>query len=73
MKREMSSVVSQVPGFGRGESQKRFPIPSAPGVSVFDDITAARASGSESCPMFYACRCVFFLCIVARRNKGLNI
>lgn len=56
MKREMSSVVSQVAGFGRGKSQKQFPIPSAPGVSVFDDITAARVSESESCPMFV---CVF--------------
>lgn len=69
MKREMSSVVSQVPGFGRGKSQKQCPIPSAPGVSVFDDITAARASESESCAMFVCVGVCFFCVLLPGRIK----
>lgn len=34
-----------------GEPERPFPIPSAPGISVFDDITWARASGGANCPV----------------------
>ncbi len=61
MKREMSSVVSQVPGFG-GEPERPFPIPSAPGISVFDDITWARASGGANFPVC-VCVCVCLRCL----------
>lgn len=41
----MSSVVSQVPGFGKGGPERPLPVPSAPGISLFDDITWTGVNG----------------------------
>lgn len=55
MKKEMSSVVSQVPVVGE-EPAKPFPIPSAPGISGFDDVKWVHVSGVE---VLTALECVF--------------
>lgn len=44
----MSSVVSQVPGFGKGGPERSLPVPSAPGISLFDDITWTGVNGLVS-------------------------
>lgn len=49
METEMSSAVSQVSGCGEGRPERPFPAPSAPGISLFDDLTSTRASGGVNC------------------------
>lgn len=49
MKTEMSSVVSQASGCGEGRPERPFPVPSAPGISLFDDLTSTRAGGGVNC------------------------
>lgn len=61
MKREIPSVVSQVPGVG-GESRRPFPIPSAPETDVHDDITQANAGGGANC----VCVCLMCLSVGCR-------
>ena len=49
MKKETSSVVSQVL-WGREEQKDPFPVPSDPGILLFDDVTPT--SGRDNCLWF---------------------
>lgn len=52
---EMGDVISCQPGvkdMGGGGASSPFPIPSAPEISVFDDITSTHTSGCANCPVY---------------------
>lgn len=60
MRKEMSSVVSQVPGVGGGGQRDHFLSHQHLGFLVFDDITRARASGGADCAV---CVCLMYLTV----------